>query len=122
MKPQIPELAQFSGQGLEKKFRVLRETLLLLSNVAQRIQVPIYYYYDKTFLMYTNMQDNREKDGALQLESTEVQFEFHESSLDDIKPKAHLKIHETVAECMIFANHWVAKKIAKVFPHEALLR
>lgn len=104
MKPQIPELSGFSGQGLQKKFKQLRDKLLLLSRIAQKIQ------------------DNREKDGALQLESTEVQFEFQESSLDDIKPKEHLKIHETVAECMIFANHWVAKKIAKVFPHQSLLR
>ena len=36
--------------------------------------------------------------------------------------KVSLKIHETVAECMILANHWVAKKIAKTFPHCALLR
>ena len=33
-----------------------------------------------------------------------------------------LQVHETVAECMIFANHWVAKKIAKAFPQQALLR
>ena len=42
--------------------------------------------------------------------------------MESIKPKEHLGVHETVAECMIFANHWVAKKIAKCFPHEALLR
>ena len=33
-----------------------------------------------------------------------------------------LEIHETVAECMIFANHWVAKKIAESFPSTALVR
>lgn len=33
-----------------------------------------------------------------------------------------LEIHETVAECMIFANHWVAKKIAETFPSSALVR
>ena len=54
---------------------------------------------------------------------SEVQFEFEAKSVvDSIKPKEHLGVHETVAECMIFANHWVAKKIAKTFPHQALLR
>ena len=33
-----------------------------------------------------------------------------------------LEIHETVAECMIMANHWVARKIAEVFPVFSLLR
>jgi DIS3-like exonuclease 1 len=47
------------------------------------------------------------------LESAEVTFEFERSSLEDIKPKQHLAVHETVAECMIFANQWVAQKIAK---------
>lgn len=32
-----------------------------------------------------------------------------------------LEIHETIAECMIFANHWVAKKIAEAFPQQALV-
>ena len=32
-----------------------------------------------------------------------------------------LEIHETVAECMIFANHCVAKRIHKAFPSSALV-
>ncbi len=32
-----------------------------------------------------------------------------------------LEIHETIAECMIFANHWVAKKICEAFPDQALV-
>ena len=35
----VPELKAFSGQGLQKKFRQLRETLLLLSSIAQKMQV-----------------------------------------------------------------------------------
>ena len=31
-------------------------------------------------------------------------------------------MHETIAECMIFANHWVAKKLHTSFPGHALLR
>ena len=40
-------------------------------------------------------------------------------SRDSFQP---LEIHETVEECMIFANHWVAKKIAEAFPSAALVR
>ncbi len=107
MKEAIPELARFAGQGLTKRFKLLRETLLTLTKVAQSVQ------------------DDRERHGALSLESSEVRFEFDASAASDptkIKPKEHLKVHETVAECMIMANHWVAKKIAKKYPHFSLLR
>lgn len=33
-----------------------------------------------------------------------------------------IQVHEVVAEFMIFANHWVAKKISKTFPINSLLR
>ena len=72
--------------------------------------------------MASGWHAGREAQGALNLESTEVQFEFEEQSLQNIRPKAHLAIHETVAECMIMANHWVARKIAEAFPTQALLR
>ena len=32
-----------------------------------------------------------------------------------------LEIHETVAECMIFANHCVAKRVYEAFPSAALV-
>lgn len=32
-----------------------------------------------------------------------------------------MEIHETIAECMIFANHWVAKKICETFPTQSLV-
>lgn len=32
-----------------------------------------------------------------------------------------LAVHKTVAECMIFANHWVAKKISETFPNQAVV-
>ena len=32
-----------------------------------------------------------------------------------------LEVHETIAECMIFANHWVAKKIYEYYPLCALV-
>ena len=59
----------------------------------------------------------------MRLESSEVRVEFESTaSPSEIRPKEHLKIHETVAECMILANHWVAKKISKAFPRQSLLR
>jgi len=67
-------------------------------------------------------QNTRLKEGALNLESTEVQFEFEEKSMTNIKPKEHLEVHETVAECMIMANHWVARKISEAFPSNSILR
>ena len=42
--------------------------------------------------------------------------------MKDLKPKEHLEIHETVAECMIMANHWVARKIASTFSTNSILR
>jgi len=95
MQREIPELMMSKGENLSRKFSKLKEALQLLSTVAKSIQT------------------RREKEGALRLESAEVTFEFQRSSLEDIKPKQHLAVHETVAECMIFANQWVAKKISK---------
>ena len=31
-------------------------------------------------------------------------------------------MHEIIAECMIYANHWVAKKIQSSYPTHSLLR
>lgn len=45
-----------------------------------------------------------------------------ERNITALVPRQHLEIHETVAECMIYTNHWVARKIQEAFPHQALLR
>ncbi|KAH3795140.1 DIS3-like exonuclease 1 isoform X2 [Dreissena polymorpha] len=69
------------------------------------------------------LKARRVKGGALELESVEVQVQLSETkSIENLNPKQHLEIHDTIAECMIFANHWVAKKIAEVFLNQALLR
>ena len=92
-------------EEIRGKLKILKDNLTLLTKVAKIIQ------------------DFREEGGALKLESgSEVQFEFEESNVDQIKPKSHLAVHETIAECMIFANHMVAKKISEAFPHQSLLR
>ncbi|XP_023335142.1 DIS3-like exonuclease 1 [Eurytemora carolleeae] len=104
MQSRIQELKSLQGVQLEQKYNHLKDNLVLLSKIASR------------------WESSRQEKGALNLESSEVQFEFQESSLESIKPKEHLEIHETVAECMIMANHWVARKIADVFPAFSLLR
>ena len=104
MRRVIPELAQFSGARLSEKFSEMKEALNFLSVIAKK------------------WQNSRQKEGALNLESTEVQFEFEEKNMKDLKPKEHLEIHETVAECMIMANHWVARKIASTFSTNSILR
>ena len=104
MQKVVSELSDLRGKDLNSKYSELKEALTILSKVARK------------------WQGTRQKEGALNLESTEVQFEFEERNVDSIKPKEHLEIHETVAECMIMANHWVARKIAEVWPSQALLR
>ncbi|KAK6178827.1 hypothetical protein SNE40_011323 [Patella caerulea] len=64
----------------------------------------------------------RASGGGLELDSVEVRVEMEESDVENLTPKDHLEVHETIAECMIFANHWVAKKIVEHFPNQALLR
>ena len=104
MKKLIPELSGLSGANLEEKFSEMKTALDNLSVIAKK------------------WQNSRQKEGALNLESSEVQFEFEEKNTKELKPKEHLEIHETVAECMIMANHWVARKISEVFPSNSILR
>uniref|UniRef100_A0A8C5MFD5 DIS3-like exonuclease 1 n=1 Tax=Leptobrachium leishanense TaxID=445787 RepID=A0A8C5MFD5_9ANUR len=68
-------------------------------------------------------RSRRDRSGALELEGVEVRVQFgEEHSIDDLIPKQPLQVHETIAECMILANHWVAKKIWESYPQQALLR
>ncbi|XP_075431481.1 DIS3-like exonuclease 1 isoform X2 [Ascaphus truei] len=68
-------------------------------------------------------RSRRNRSGALELEGLEVRVQLgEERSIDDLVPKEPLQVHETIAECMILANHWVAKKIWEHFPQHALLR
>ncbi|XP_072255223.1 DIS3-like exonuclease 1 [Pyxicephalus adspersus] len=69
------------------------------------------------------VRTRRDISGALELEGVEVRVQLGaDSSIDDLVPKQPLQVHETIAECMILANHWVAKKIWDSFPQQALLR
>ncbi|KAG8574971.1 hypothetical protein GDO81_009404, partial [Engystomops pustulosus] len=69
------------------------------------------------------VRSRRDMHGALELEGVEIRVQLGEGhSIDDLVPKQPLQVHETIAECMIMANHWVAKKIWESFPQQALLR
>ena len=48
-----------------------------------------------------SLQNSRQREGALNLESTEVQFEFEEKNMKELRPKEHLEIHETVTLALI---------------------
>lgn len=101
----VPELQDISGEELTRRIDELTSAINQLMNVAR------------------HLKSKRSKGGALELESVEVQFQLTETkSVEDLTPKDHMEIHDTIAECMIFANHWVAKKIAETFPQCALLR
>ncbi|XP_074090539.1 DIS3-like exonuclease 1 [Macrotis lagotis] len=70
-----------------------------------------------------HVRAKRDSCGALELEGVEVRVQLDDKkNIHDLIPKQPLEVHETVAECMILANHWVAKKIWENFPHQALLR
>ena len=81
------------------------------------------------------LKARRTSGGALTLDAVEVQIQMGSGSeqsaaggaessaanIEALVPKQSLEIHDTIAECMIFANHWVAKKIAQAFPNQALV-
>ncbi|XP_071794054.1 DIS3-like exonuclease 1 [Asterias amurensis] len=101
----IPELAGMSEEDVQKRLSELRWCVDKLMDIAR------------------NLKARRVVGGAVQLEGIEVKVELsEEQEIEDLVPKQTMEIHETIAECMIFANHWVAKKISEMFPSFALLR
>ncbi|XP_025055310.1 DIS3-like exonuclease 1 isoform X4 [Alligator sinensis] len=70
-----------------------------------------------------HVRAKRDSCGALELEGVEIRVLLDDKkNIHDLIPKQPLEVHETVAECMILANHWVAKKIWEKFPQQAMLR
>ncbi|CAL1262791.1 unnamed protein product [Larinioides sclopetarius] len=103
----IPELQGLDECELNMRFDELKDSLSKLYHIANVIR--------------------RERLGAggLELNSINMKFEIDRnlpSGVTDVKSAKELAIHKTVAECMIFANHWVAKKINDVYPSQAVLR
>lgn len=101
----VPELAQLDSSVRDQKLAELLQSLEQLTRVAR------------------HLRSQRDKGGALELEGVEVRAQLDEDkNIAALVPKQPLEVHETVAECMIYANHWVARKIQECFPHQALLR
>ncbi|ESO87500.1 hypothetical protein LOTGIDRAFT_127673 [Lottia gigantea] len=100
----IPELQNVSSADLKTKIDELRWAVNKLMYVARILK------------------SRRASGGGLELDSIEVRVEMEESDVEGLTPKDHLEVHETIAECMIFANHWVAKKIVEHYPNQSLLR
>ncbi|XP_019862490.1 PREDICTED: DIS3-like exonuclease 1, partial [Amphimedon queenslandica] len=103
----IPELSEskLTPPELAEKVSELRHSIKKLVEIARVLR------------------EKRNRNGALELEGVEVKIQMTDKdNIDDIIPKKPQEIHETVAECMIFANEWVARKISHQLPSKALLR
>ncbi|KAM7405650.1 hypothetical protein PAMP_000084 [Pampus punctatissimus] len=102
---EVPELAQLGSEEKDAKLVQLTQALEKLTHVARHLRA------------------RRDRGGALELEGVEVRAQLDEDrNIAALVPRQPLEVHETVAECMIYANHWVARKIQETFPHQALLR
>ncbi|XP_034038766.1 LOW QUALITY PROTEIN: DIS3-like exonuclease 1 [Thalassophryne amazonica] len=102
---EVPELAQLSHEEKDVKLTQLTQALQMLTHVTKHLRA------------------KRDIGGALELESVEVRAQLDkERNITSLIPRQPLEVHETVAECMIYANHWVARKIQESFSHQALLR
>ncbi|KAL5481237.1 hypothetical protein EMCRGX_G021367 [Ephydatia muelleri] len=107
LRTMVPELRDKSPDQLQDKVRELRQAVNSLVTIAGMLK------------------DRRFQQGGVELEGIEIKVHFgdrDQNEIDDLIPKEGLRVHETVAECMIFANHWVAKKLWESFPTNSLLR
>ncbi|NP_001310869.1 DIS3-like exonuclease 1 isoform 4 [Homo sapiens] len=101
----IPEFKDLDEKSRQAKLEELVWAIGKLTDIARHVRA------------------KRDGCGALELEGVEVCVQLDDKkNIHDLIPKQPLEVHETVAECMILANHWVAKKIWESFPHQALLR
>ncbi|XP_058012764.1 DIS3-like exonuclease 1 isoform X1 [Ahaetulla prasina] len=102
---EIPELKSMEEDTRKQKLDELMWAIGKLTDVARHLRA------------------KRSSYGALELEGVEIRVQLDDKkNIDDLIPRQPLEVHETIAECMILANHWVAKKIWEVFPYQALLR
>uniref|UniRef100_A0A670ZI24 DIS3-like exonuclease 1 n=1 Tax=Pseudonaja textilis TaxID=8673 RepID=A0A670ZI24_PSETE len=119
--------ASYEIKKVQYKRTIIRSSYKLFYEAAQALLEE-----DLTALMWAirkltdvarHLRARRSSYGALELEGVEIRVQLDDKkNIDDLIPRQPLEVHETIAECMILANHWVAKKIWEVFPHQALLR
>lgn len=101
----VPELNELGAEERDVRLAELTQALNTLTHVAR------------------HLRQQRDRGGALELEGVEVRAQLDaDKNITALVPRQPLEVHETVAECMIYANHWVARKIQEAFPHQALLR
>ncbi|KAA0185075.1 DIS3 exonuclease 1 [Fasciolopsis buskii] len=105
----VPELKSFDRPGLLRELGRLEDSIKTLVDVASAIRV------------------RRVARGGLELDSIEITVRFADpdtrsGKLEDLVPKEPLEMHSTVAELMIFANHWVARRCLESFPERSCLR
>ncbi|XP_030581045.1 DIS3-like exonuclease 1 isoform X2 [Archocentrus centrarchus] len=102
---EVPELTNLGLKEKDAKLAQLTQALEMLTHIARHLRA------------------KRDRGGALELEGVEVRAQLDEErNITALVPRQPLEVHETVAECMIYANHWVARKIQEAFPNQALLR
>uniref|UniRef100_A0A3P9CKK3 DIS3-like exonuclease 1 n=1 Tax=Maylandia zebra TaxID=106582 RepID=A0A3P9CKK3_9CICH len=87
---EVAELANLGPQEKGSKLAQLTEALEMLTHVARHLRA------------------KRDRGGALELEGVGAQLD-EERNITALVPRQPLEVHETVAECMIYANHWVAR-------------
>ncbi|XP_047139511.1 DIS3-like exonuclease 1 isoform X1 [Hydra vulgaris] len=101
----IPEFKNIDSVKLKNCYNELQKSLCLLMKIAR------------------NLKMKRSTKGAVDLESSEIQITVNNAKqVNGLEQKKKLEIHEVIAECMIFANHWVAKKLLNSFKSNSLLR
>eukprot|EP00041_Stephanoeca_diplocostata_P037599 m.1428829 g.1428829 ORF g.1428829 m.1428829 type:complete len:1137 (+) comp25068_c0_seq3:205-3615(+) len=102
----VPSLQSLPAASATARIDEVRVAVCRLMNIAQ------------------TLKKQRVGVGALDLSSDEirVKLDSHHKSVVDLVAKKGLAIHETVAECMIFANRAVAEKISTSFAKCSLLR
>ncbi|KAM3838279.1 DIS3-like exonuclease 1 [Diretmus argenteus] len=102
---EVPELSPLGAEQKDAKLAQLTQALETLTHIARHLRAL------------------RDRGGALELEGVELRAQLDEErNITALVPRQPLEVHETVAECMIYANHWVARKIQESFPQQALLR
>ncbi|CAH8832647.1 unnamed protein product [Trichobilharzia szidati] len=109
IKKDIPELKDLSVTECMTALDKLSKSISLLVDIASHVRT------------------RRLAKGGLELESVEVRVQFADpetrtGKLEDLIPKEPLAMHNTVAELMIFANHWVARQCVESYPDRSCLR
>eukprot|EP01135_Chromosphaera_perkinsii_P003824 Nk52_evm17s256 gene=Nk52_evmTU17s256 len=114
----------FNGKHMTKAKEILAASS---SNSTEFTKLPAAVESVKLLKQLSDrIASKRRREGAIELASQEVRFETvtegPSTIVKDLNIKGELPIHAVIAECMIFANHYVAKQIYSFDSSRALLR